>query len=320
VYGCDSFYEIHLAFKPLDEQNISVSNCLSYTSPSGKYIWTNSGKYRDTLLSAAGCDSIINIDLEIIGPIQTSIFVKECTAYLSPSKKYTWTSDGIYRDTLLASSGCDSVMVVNLDILGPSYELIDIASCDPFVSPSKKYLWDTSGIYLDTLLTSFGCDSFITIHLLFPNFDTSVVLSSDSLISSDIDCAYQWLNCNDEMKAIKDADKSYYIPTKTGRYAVQIEKLGCRDTSSCHFVKVKNTSNRIFPNPFYDAIYIDIDLGDYSSYQLKIYDMAAQLIDEFKLTKSGLHQIKTDYYPAGMYLFVLEIGDGRLVTRGVRMF
>lgn len=44
--------------------SIVASSCFNYTSPSGKYIYTISGIYTDTL-KVAGCDSIITIDLTI---------------------------------------------------------------------------------------------------------------------------------------------------------------------------------------------------------------------------------------------------------------
>jgi len=42
----------------------TVNQCKSYTSPSGKYIWTNSGVYSDTLFNN-GCDSILTINLTV---------------------------------------------------------------------------------------------------------------------------------------------------------------------------------------------------------------------------------------------------------------
>ncbi len=39
--------------------------CLQLVSPSGKYIWKESGGYLDTLLNAAGCDSVITFNLTI---------------------------------------------------------------------------------------------------------------------------------------------------------------------------------------------------------------------------------------------------------------
>ncbi len=45
--------------------SISETACDSYTSPSGKYTWTESNIYTDTIPNVNGCDSIITIDLTI---------------------------------------------------------------------------------------------------------------------------------------------------------------------------------------------------------------------------------------------------------------
>ncbi|MFT5724010.1 MAG: sugar lactone lactonase YvrE [Bacteroidia bacterium] len=47
------------------ESEIEVSAYNSYTSPSGNHIFTESGDYMDTIANAAGCDSVISIELTI---------------------------------------------------------------------------------------------------------------------------------------------------------------------------------------------------------------------------------------------------------------
>ncbi|GLR18162.1 hypothetical protein GCM10007940_27770 [Portibacter lacus] len=42
-----------------------ISECESYTSPSGKYTWNTSGIYKDTIPNASLCDSLLTIDLTI---------------------------------------------------------------------------------------------------------------------------------------------------------------------------------------------------------------------------------------------------------------
>lgn len=52
--------------------SITASTCDSYTSPSGNTTWTTAGVYTDTIPNAAGCDSIITIDLTII-PVNVGV-------------------------------------------------------------------------------------------------------------------------------------------------------------------------------------------------------------------------------------------------------
>lgn len=44
---------------------ITLAACDSQMSPSGKYTWTTTGMYNDTLPNAGGCDSIITVDLTV---------------------------------------------------------------------------------------------------------------------------------------------------------------------------------------------------------------------------------------------------------------
>ena len=88
------------------------------TSPSGNAVWTQSGTYMDTLQNAAGCDSIITVDLTILQPLTAQLDTNICagTTYQSPSGNYTWSQPGMYQDTLVATSGCDSVLTINLTV------------------------------------------------------------------------------------------------------------------------------------------------------------------------------------------------------------
>ncbi|MCP9767678.1 PKD domain-containing protein [Lacihabitans sp. LS3-19] len=50
-------------------------------------------------------------------------------------------------------------------IKGNTSYAFQVQSCGPYTSPSGKYVWNTTGTYLDTLVKADGCDSLITINL-----------------------------------------------------------------------------------------------------------------------------------------------------------
>lgn len=43
----------------------AVSTCNEYKSPSGKYVWSTSGTYKDTIQNVSGCDSLLTIMLNV---------------------------------------------------------------------------------------------------------------------------------------------------------------------------------------------------------------------------------------------------------------
>ena len=78
------------------------------------------------------------------------------------------------------ASGLTSLRDSIILIRGRTYSSINTQSCGSFSSPSGKFIWNTTGIYRDTLLNSWAMDSVITINLaVFPVTNPSVPVSSD---------------------------------------------------------------------------------------------------------------------------------------------
>jgi hypothetical protein len=58
----------------------------------------------------------------------------------------------------------EDTVLVHIPTCNPSTSSITETTCDSYISPSGK-VWTTSGIYIDTIPNSEGCDSIITIDL-----------------------------------------------------------------------------------------------------------------------------------------------------------
>ena len=123
---------------------INQTSCNSYISPSENYTWTSTGTYKDTITNAVGCDSIITIHLTINEATYSTINESACNTYTSPSKKYTWTTSGTYKDTIPNSVGCDSIITINLSIFILFFLSINETACDSFLSLSGNYIWTSS--------------------------------------------------------------------------------------------------------------------------------------------------------------------------------
>jgi hypothetical protein len=149
--------------------------------PSNKYIWKKTGKYLDTIPNSLACDSIITINLNIINNTTYSFIASTvCDKYISPSHRYIWTSSGTYFDTLINSTGCDSIITIQLKVNKKSAASISPQVCRSYTSPSGKYIWMKSGKYTDIIPSANGCDSTITINL---QVKTSIPLNISSVIA-----------------------------------------------------------------------------------------------------------------------------------------
>jgi gliding motility-associated-like protein len=98
-------------------------------------------------------------------------------------------ASGMFTDSIQLSCSRIYSTVTDIDAFGNkiydaftlTYEPpreIPINACSKYISPSGKYLWDTSGIYFDTIPNMIGCDSILKLKIRFnSNFtqiDTSV--------------------------------------------------------------------------------------------------------------------------------------------------
>lgn len=102
-----------------------------------------------------------------------------CDSFISPSLDSVYFNSGVYSDTLININGGDSVLTINLTIQGNSYVEVQesICSLDSFVLGMSVY--DSTGIYSDTLTNICGYDSIVELQLTvnplaFSNIDTTI--------------------------------------------------------------------------------------------------------------------------------------------------
>ncbi|MBL0317055.1 MAG: T9SS type A sorting domain-containing protein [Flavobacteriales bacterium] len=162
-----------------------VHSCGSYTNGSGDVL-TESGIYADTLINASGCDSLSGIQLYIHQPDYFSFTTQSCESYVLPSGQDTVFSSGIYQDVLINQFGCDSILSIDVELIQPAQSFITATACGSYLSPDGEEWWTVSGLYQDTLISQYGCDSIVNVDLLLQN-STGVLEVSDchSYLSPD---------------------------------------------------------------------------------------------------------------------------------------
>jgi hypothetical protein len=254
--GCDSVITVDLTILNSSSSIISPIACNQYLSPSGNYTWTTNGLYNDTVANAAGCDSLITIDLTILNSSSSSISPIACNQYFSPSGNYVWTTSGSYSDTISNAAGCDSLITVDLTILNNSTASLTTEACFSYLSPSGNHTWNTSGIYEDTLVNALGCDSILTIDLTIHSVVTTITAIDFALMSDEFGASYQWLDCDNGYQLIPGETNQSFTPSINGNYAVEVTAGACVDTSSCYEISgIGITENEadnkvnIHPNP-----------------------------------------------------------------------
>lgn len=313
--GCDSFIQVNLTVNSSSSSTISPVACQSYLSPSGQSTWTQSGIYQDIIPNAAGCDSIIQVNLTVNSNSSSTISPVACQSYLSPSGQNTWTQSGIYQDIIPNSIGCDSLIQVNLTVHSNTTSVLNPVSCGPYLSPSGQSIWTTSGTYQDTIPNAAGCDSAITVNLNIVVLDTMVTDWGDSLSSNAPSASYQWLDCDMGWAPIPGATSQVFVPNVSGNYAVAISQGPCMDTSACYAVQlIANEvgagawNPNLYPNPTQGRITIDASTIS-GMLKAEISDVHGKVIFREAFEQAGLLRLEIPG-PAGIYLIRLSDQNG----------
>ncbi len=125
------------------------------------------GSYVDTLVAATGCDSILTLNLSVLAVLQTDLTDTICD-HLLP---YAFTGGqvpaaGFYTDTLQSQTGCDSIVTLTLTVFPTQYETIADTICEGQVYDFHGSPLIAAGTYVDTVTSSQGCDSVVTLELI----------------------------------------------------------------------------------------------------------------------------------------------------------
>jgi hypothetical protein len=177
--GCDSSIVLDLTIGNTYANTDVVTACDSYTWAADGNTYFTDGIYTASLLTPEGCDSILNLDLTINSSSSATQLVTSCNSYVWPINGNTYTSSGIYFETITNSMGCDSLITLDLTINFSSASSETITACDSYFWPTNGLTYTNSGTYTSILTNAFGCDSLVTLNLTIGNSfnNTSFVTS-----------------------------------------------------------------------------------------------------------------------------------------------
>ncbi|MFZ1702781.1 MAG: T9SS type A sorting domain-containing protein [Saprospiraceae bacterium] len=185
-FGCDSIvnHTINFYHNSLDNNNLFL--CAGDSIIVGNNVYKESGLYIDSLYNVAGCDSIIQSNIVFFDTPDPRVFnytICEGQSVLLNGK--TYFAPGTYMDTLQTSFGCDSVLIVHINVL-PTFtqNLITICSGDS-IKFGTEFL-KNQGIYSKIFVSSLGCDSTSVIVLTVTNvikeFTSRTICIGDNIV------------------------------------------------------------------------------------------------------------------------------------------
>ncbi len=185
--GCSASATVSVDVNANYNNTITASICggSNYVLPDGSSV-NATGSYSVTLSSITGCDSVITTNLTVFNLIATTINSSICegSIYTLPDGSLV-SATGSYPVILSSSTGCDSIVTVNLIVdpainitLSEDVEICQGTSANLTASGAETYLW-IPGIGL-----SDSTGSTVTAN---PTITTTYLVYGNSGLCSDID-------------------------------------------------------------------------------------------------------------------------------------
>jgi uncharacterized delta-60 repeat protein len=180
--GCDSVVTLNLTINYSNTGTDVITACNSYTWIDGNTYTSSNNTATHTLTNAAGCDSVVTLNLTIN-------YSNTDTDVITACDSYTWIDGIIYTSsnntathTLTNASGCDSVVTLNLIINYSNIGTDVITACDSFTWIDGNTYTSSNNTATHTLTNVAGCDSVVTLNLTinYSNTGTEVITACDS--------------------------------------------------------------------------------------------------------------------------------------------
>lgn len=153
-------YEVPLVFETI---NATICEGESYGFD-GRDL-QEAGTYLDTLQTGTGCDSIVELTLEL----SPASFLSYTQAICANDSLYfgdqVLSSAGIYSDTLTKTNGCDSIIQIDLWVHPIIETQFSQTICEGEAFLFGGQTLDTGGTYRDTLSSFTACDSVVILVL-----------------------------------------------------------------------------------------------------------------------------------------------------------
>ncbi len=311
--GCDSIVTLNLTIANSISTDI-ISACDTYTWIDGNIYTSSTNTPIWTLTNTAGCDSIVTLDLTITNSDTGTDVVTACDSY-------SWIDGNTYSSstntptwTLTNSSGCDSVVSLNLTITNSNSSTDVISACNSYTWIDGNTYISSTNVPTWTLTNGEGCDSIVTLNLTIDSVDVSVTDNSPILTANDSTAtSYEWIYCNTGL-SVPGGTSAAFEAVFNGSYAVIITDGICVDTSECYLVlniglqdiSASGEAISVYPNPNNGSFIISFEQEPEGV--LELYDVAGRVIYSVELNNDLVYEIRE--LSTGMYLLNMTLSNG----------
>jgi hypothetical protein len=189
-------------------------------------------------------------------------------------------------------------------------------NCNGKISGSNDIIFpiDSSTTITWTYVDSAGNTSTQTQDVIIESFDTTYIMSNNSIVANESNTSYQWLDCNNNFQPIPGETRAVFQPSTSGLYAVELSDDYCSIVLACKNVSVstglveKTAEQQIafFPNPTKGMLQIEV-LHDQTFF--RVTSMTGKVVYESTLSQGTQKIDLSPVVSKGSYLLHFNNGQ-----------
>ncbi len=165
VDGCDSLLTLNLILLENSESSIFAEACEGDVYSLNNEDFTESGIYTQNLFNVLGCDSTLTLEIAFYPNTTENIAASICNGDTYQLNNETYSEAGIYEQNLTNSMGCDSLLILNLEVNEVYFEDIFASICEGDIFELNGIEYTEAGTFDQELISSENCDSILVIQI-----------------------------------------------------------------------------------------------------------------------------------------------------------
>ena len=163
--GCDSIVTLTLKMAKIDYVTVEETICEGDYYRFGKKRLNAAGEYVETFKNILGCDSVVTLVLKVTDKVYSNIEETICRGDVYVFGDRTLKNPGQYKATFTSSTGCDSIVTLDLKVTESSKSTIREMICEGETYEFGSQTLTETGKYEETYVSANGCDSVVTLYL-----------------------------------------------------------------------------------------------------------------------------------------------------------
>ncbi|MFT6923493.1 MAG: flagellar capping protein FliD [Crocinitomicaceae bacterium] len=185
--GCDSIVTLDLTVNYSNASTDVQTACDSYLWIDGVMYTSSNNVATQTYTNAAGCDSIVTLDLTVNYSNASTDVQTSCDSYLWIDGVTYTSSNNVATQTFTNAAGCDSIVTLDLTVNYSNGSTDVQTACDSYLWIDGVTYTSSNNVATQTYTNASGCDSIVTLDLTvnYSNASTDVQTSCDSYLWID---------------------------------------------------------------------------------------------------------------------------------------